>query len=247
METVALTILVLFGSDATRLQRSLVWNKAALRYNFTVIYATAECSGTVRRMIQPPMLLACLPCCVAGPTTPAREWRHNNRMTKRLHWAFKRVLQQPFNNLLKIDDDTFVRYDALNGRLKSVLQDPKASSGLTAYGQCEYAAWEQMTFCGGGSGLLLSRRLVQMFVSSVIPVGAEDVELSRSIVKAGGRLVHVNGFSPFCHRLDAIAITRHHCTQTPANEILPYISSAHLKFSRKSERVRYDRYSKPTE
>jgi len=207
-----LAVLVFFGSDATRLQRSLEWNRDALTYNHTVIYATAECSNSTHRLVRAPMQLVCLPCCIAGPTTPSREWRNNNRMTKRLHLAFKYALRQSFKSLLKIDDDTFVRYGALNTRLGSVLQDQYA---WTAYGQCEYASWENMIFCGGGSGVLLSRQLVRLFVSSNIPTGAEDVELSRSILKAGGRLINVKGFSPFCHRIDHIAITRHHCTDRP--------------------------------
>lgn len=208
----AITILVLFGSDITRLQRSLQWNEAALKYNFSVTYATAECNPTVRRMVSPPYRLACLPCCTAGPTTAAREWRNNNRMTRRLHLAFRYALRRPFDRLLKIDDDTFVRYESLYRWLQSISHE---SSDMVAYGQCKYASWEHLTFCGGGSGVVLSRRLVSLFVGSKIPIGAEDVELSRAIVKAGGRLIHVNGFSPFCNRLDPFAITRHHCTETP--------------------------------
>ena len=187
----------------------------ALTYNHTLIYATAECSDHVNRLVRAPMRLVCLSCCIAGPTTSSREWRHNNRMTKRLHLAFEYALQhEPFKTLLKIDDDTFVRYDALNTRLGSVMQDQDA---WTAYGQCEYAPWEKMVFCGGGSGVLLSRRLVRLCVSSKISIGAEDVELSRSILRSGGRLIHVHGFSPFCHRIDHLAITRHHCTNRPVD------------------------------
>lgn len=105
--------------------------------------------------------------------------------------AFKYAMEHfDFDWLFKCDDDTFVHFSRLAQYVENL---PKGSMDIYG-GPCSNSLHE---ICGG-AGYILSRPAVELVCSDpLFPItGREDVEVCRSIIRAGGSIVTDARFRP---------------------------------------------------
>jgi hypothetical protein len=195
-----LAILVLCNAcDTKRLAASMRWNKASPYPVFYRSFCDCGQGATIHPRIE------CLPCCrgIAGRVLDRPE------MVTRLKYAYTSLNLSHFTHIMKIDDDTQINYGALEQWIST--ETAHFATPQNVFGKCEYAWWEKMVFCDGGSGFLAHTALLRRMLPRWPSVGSEDVEFSRTAVDLGAKLIHNNRFNMMCDKLLSQVITRHHC------------------------------------